>query len=46
MSFEGIMEILARNKRTAIVAIVAAILIALIYFAVKGLQKGPEKEES
>lgn len=38
------MEILARNKRTAIIAIVAAVLIALIYFAVKGLRKAPEEE--
>ena len=44
MTFEGVMEILARNKKTAIVAIVAAILIALIYFAVKGLRKAPEEE--
>ena len=44
MAFEGVMEILARNKKTAIVAIVAAILIALIYFAVKGLRKAPEEE--
>lgn len=43
MTFEGVMEILARNKKTAIVAIVAAIIIALIYFAVKGLRK-PEEE--
>jgi len=44
MTFEGVMEILARNKKTAIVALVAAILIVLIYFAVKGLRKTPEGE--
>lgn len=44
MTFEGVMEILARNKKTAIIAIVAAIIIALIYFAVKGLRKTPEEE--
>lgn len=41
---QRIMEILARNKKTAIVVVVAALLIVLIYFAVKGLQKS--KEES
>ena len=43
MGFEGVIAILARNKGTAIVALVAGILIVMIYFAVKGFQK-PQEE--
>jgi len=41
---QRVMEILARNKKTAMVVLVAALLIVLIYFAIKGFQK--PKEES
>jgi len=44
MVFEGVIPLLARNKKTAIIALVAAILIAVIYFAVKGFRKAPEEE--
>lgn len=43
MVFEGVIPLLARNKKTAIIALVAAILIVVIYFAVKGFRKAPEE---
>ena len=42
---QRVMEILARNKKTAIVVVIAALLIVLIYFAIKGFQK-PKEEKS
>lgn len=39
MAFERVSQILQQNKRLAIVILVAAILIAIVYFVQKSLRR-------